>query len=53
MAGRRRKVQNSWWPDYVAWLAERSGDDVDAPTTLGAEGFIATGPAPGTYVLQK
>ena len=33
--------------------AERSGDDVDAPKTLGAEGFLATGPAPGTYVLQK
>jgi polyhydroxyalkanoate synthase len=47
------KSSDSWWPDYVAWLAERSGDDVDAPTTLGAEGFIATGPAPGTYVLQK
>lgn len=44
---------DSWWPDYVAWLAERSGDDVEAPKTLGAEGFVATGPAPGTYVLQK
>ena len=47
------KSSDSWWPDYVAWLAERSGDDIDAPTTLGAEGFIAVGPAPGTYVLQK
>ena len=47
------KSSDSWWPDYVAWLAERSGDDVDAPKVLGAEGFVATGPAPGTYVLQK
>ncbi|MEZ0053328.1 polyhydroxyalkanoate synthase [Mycobacterium sp. MAA66] len=47
------KSSDSWWPDYVAWLAERSGDEIDAPVTLGAEGFTAIGPAPGTYVLQK
>lgn len=47
------KSSDSWWPDYVTWLAERSGDHVDAPKTLGADGFLATGPAPGTYVLQK
>jgi polyhydroxyalkanoate synthase len=47
------KSSDSWWPDYVQWLSERSGDEIDAPITLGAEGFAATGPAPGTYVLQK
>ncbi|TSD99667.1 alpha/beta fold hydrolase [Skermania sp. ID1734] len=47
------KVSGTWWPHYAAWLAERSGDDVDAPQNLGAESFPPLGPAPGTYVLQK
>ena len=51
--GATAKSSDSWWPDYVAWLAQRSGDDVAAPVTLGAEGLVAIGPAPGTYVLQK
>jgi len=28
---------DSWWPDYVGWLAERSGPEVDAPKTLGGK----------------
>ncbi|TSD93666.1 alpha/beta fold hydrolase [Skermania sp. ID1734] len=47
------KCPDSWWVDYAAWLAERSGDDVDAPQVLGAEGYPPLAPAPGTYVLQK
>jgi polyhydroxyalkanoate synthase len=47
------KSEDSWWPHYVSWLAERSGPEVDAPTTLGGEGFEPLGPAPGTYVLEK
>ena len=46
------KTRDSWWPHYVAWLGERSGDQVEAPTTLGAHGFEPLGPAPGTYVLE-
>jgi polyhydroxyalkanoate synthase subunit PhaC len=44
---------DSWWPDYVSWLAERSGSKVDAPKTLGGEGLPPLGPAPGSYVMEK
>lgn len=47
------KFSDSWWPDYVAWLGERSGPNVDAPETLGGAGFPPLGPAPGGYVMAK
>jgi polyhydroxyalkanoate synthase len=44
--------QGSWWPDYVAWLGERSGEEVPAPTSLTGElEELAT--APGTYVFDR
>ena len=48
-----RKFSDSWWPDYVRWLAERSGRQVDAPKRLGGVGYPPLGPAPGTYVMEK
>jgi polyhydroxyalkanoate synthase len=47
------KFGDSWWPDYVRWLAERSGLEVDAPKMLGGEGLPPLGPAPGSYVMEK
>jgi polyhydroxyalkanoate synthase len=44
--------QGSWWPDYLAWLGERSGDEIPAPTTLGGE-LEVLAEAPGTYVYDK
>ena len=44
--------KDSWWPDYVSWLAERSGPEVDAPQSLGGPDLSPLGPAPGTYVHQ-
>jgi len=45
------KVPGSWWPDYVQWLAQRSGDLRPAPKKLGGGGHRALGNAPGAYVL--
>ena len=45
------KVPGSWWPDYVDWLGERSGELQPAPKRLGGRGHRALGKAPGTYVL--
>ena len=46
-------VKGSWWPDYSAWLAERSGGPRSRPQALGNSSFLALGPAPGTYVLDR
>jgi polyhydroxyalkanoate synthase subunit PhaC len=48
------RKEGSWWLEWVAWLAERSGVP-SAPPSMGA---VATGypphcDAPGTYVLQE
>jgi polyhydroxyalkanoate synthase subunit PhaC len=43
-------VPGSWWPDYDAWLAERSGALKAAPRRLGRGRFKALAEAPGTYV---
>jgi polyhydroxyalkanoate synthase len=45
--------QGSWWPDYDAWLAERSGALKPAPARLGGGGFKAQAKAPGTYVYAS
>jgi polyhydroxyalkanoate synthase len=42
----------SWWPDVDAWLADRCGALVDAPTLLGGHGLEPLGEAPGTYVFE-
>lgn len=48
-----KTVEGSWWPDHVAWLAERSGPERDAPPELGTRGMHALVPAPGDYILQR
>ncbi|HVP02666.1 MAG TPA: alpha/beta fold hydrolase [Solirubrobacteraceae bacterium] len=47
------KVPGSWWPDYVGWLGERSGELRPAPKRLGGRGHRALGKAPGTYVYAS
>ena len=42
----------SWWPDYVAWLAERCGEEKAAPGELGGGGLAPICDAPGTYVYD-
>lgn len=42
--------RGSWWPDYGAWLSDRSGELKAAAKTLGSRRHKATAKAPGTYV---
>jgi polyhydroxyalkanoate synthase len=44
--------KGSWWTDYLRWVGERAGEEVDAPTELGG-GQPALGKAPGTYIFDK
>ncbi|WP_262030921.1 PHA/PHB synthase family protein [Microvirga sp. Mcv34] len=47
------RFEGSWWPEWVRWLASRSGEPT-APPPMGApaQGYPALCEAPGTYVLQ-
>jgi polyhydroxyalkanoate synthase subunit PhaC len=44
--------KGSWWPDWAAWLASRSGPQVPARVP-GEGGLASVCDAPGTYVLAK
>jgi len=44
-------LPGSWWPDYVDWLGERSGELRPAPKKLGGRGRRPLAKAPGTYVF--
>jgi polyhydroxyalkanoate synthase len=49
--GKAETVKGSWWPDFMTWLGERSGEEVSPPNVVGelAESVVA----PGTYVFDK
>ncbi|MBB5426941.1 polyhydroxyalkanoate synthase [Paraburkholderia sp. JPY158] len=44
--------KGSWWDNWRAWLADRSGERRSAPATLGSVRHPAGLKAPGTYVMQ-
>jgi polyhydroxyalkanoate synthase len=47
------RKDGSWWPEWTAWLAEKSGAPI-VPPTMGAAaaGYAPLCDAPGAYVLQ-
>jgi polyhydroxyalkanoate synthase len=45
-------VQGSWWPDFMSWLGDRSGEEIPAPSSLGGP-LDVLADAPGTYVFDK
>jgi polyhydroxyalkanoate synthase len=48
------RKSGSWWPEWVAWLAEHSGAPADPPPMgAAAAGYIPLCEAPGAYVLQS
>jgi polyhydroxyalkanoate synthase len=50
---RAETCRGSWWPDYAGWLAERCGEEKDAPAEPGGGGLVPLGDAPGTYVYDR
>lgn len=48
---RAERRKGSWWPDFSAWLHERTGPLV-APPPLGSAAHPPLGDAPGTYVHE-
>jgi polyhydroxyalkanoate synthase subunit PhaC len=51
LAGAERH-EGSWWEHWAGWLADRSGNQTEAPTSLGSQRFPVLEPAPGSYVRQ-
>jgi polyhydroxyalkanoate synthase subunit PhaC len=47
------KRQGSWWLDWRDWLRDRSGEEADAPKSLGDERHPALEAAPGSYVFDR
>ena len=43
-------VQGSWWPQWLSWAQERSGEQRDTLAVLGSQDHPALEAAPGTYV---
>lgn len=49
-----RAGEGSWWPEWLEWLRERSGNKVKPPQ-MGApeQGYVPLEDAPGSYIHQK
>ena len=46
------KRKGSWWLDLRDWLHARSGEEIDAPASLGSKQHPFVTAAPGTYVFE-
>ncbi|HSX89116.1 MAG TPA: class II poly(R)-hydroxyalkanoic acid synthase [Pseudomonas sp.] len=45
-----QKHDGSWWPQWLEWIQERSGELHESQPTLGNRQYPAMEAAPGTYV---
>lgn len=45
-----QKHDGSWWPQWLEWIQERSGELHESQPTLGNRQYPALEAAPGTYV---
>lgn len=45
------RKEGSWWPEWVDWLTDHSGEAVASPAA-GAAAYPPLCAAPGTYVMQ-
>jgi polyhydroxyalkanoate synthase len=49
--GRTEPRQGTWWEDWEAWLADRTGEVIPAPARLGNRRHKRLADAPGSYVF--
>jgi polyhydroxyalkanoate synthase len=47
------KESGSWWPHWLSWVQNRSGEKRPAPAKLGTAAIPPLGEAPGQYVMEK
>jgi len=48
------RKDGSWWPEWAAWLKERSGEPTSPPAMGAAQsGYPSLGDAPGAYVFGE
>ena len=43
-------TEGSWWPQWLGWIQERSGEQRETVMALGNQDYPAMEAAPGTYV---
>jgi polyhydroxyalkanoate synthase subunit PhaC len=50
---RASKEAGSWWPHWLSWIQDRSGEKKPAPSSLGTADITPLTEAPGQYVMEK
>lgn len=48
-----KKVEGSWWPNWLSWIQQRSGEQRETLMALGNQNYPPMEPAPGTYVRVR